>query len=150
MWIVSLALRRPYTFVVLALVIILLMPLAVVRTPVDIFPDINIPVISVIWFYGGFAPAEMAQRIVTNSERGMTVTVNNIEHIESQSVSGIGVIKVFFSAASQHSDGAGAGNCHRADHGALPASRHQPAAGDHLQRVHHTDCAAWHQQQDAA
>jgi multidrug efflux pump subunit AcrB len=96
MWIVALALRRPYTFVVMALVIILLMPLAVVRTPVDIFPDINIPVVSVVWNYTGFAPQDMADRIVTNSERGMTVTVNNIEHIESQSLNGVGVIKIFF------------------------------------------------------
>src|SRR5580658_3792992 len=96
MWIVALALRRPYTFVVMALVIILLMPLAVVRTPVDIFPDINIPVVSVVWNYTGFAPQDMADRIITNSERGMTVTVNNIEHIESQSVNGVGVIKIFF------------------------------------------------------
>jgi multidrug efflux pump subunit AcrB len=96
MWIVALALRRPYTFVVMALVIILLMPLVVYRTPIDIFPDINIPVISVVWNYTGFAPEDMANRIVTNAERGMTVTVNNIEHIESQSVNGVGVIKVFF------------------------------------------------------
>ena len=96
MWIVALALRRPYTFVVMALVIILLMPLAVVRTPVDIFPDINIPVVSVVWNYTGFAPQDMADRIITNSERGMTVTVNNIEHIESQSLNGVGVIKIFF------------------------------------------------------
>ena len=96
MWIVALALRRPYTFVVMALVIILLMPLVVARTPVDIFPDINIPVVSVVWNYTGFAPQDMADRIITNSERGMTVTVNNIEHIESQSVNGIGVIKIFF------------------------------------------------------
>ena len=96
MWIVALALRRPYTFVVMALVIILLMPLVIMRTPVDIFPDINIPVISVIWNFAGFAPTDMADRIITNSERGMTVTVNNIEHIESQSVNGVGVIKVFF------------------------------------------------------
>jgi multidrug efflux pump subunit AcrB len=96
MWIVALALRRPYTFIVMALVIILLMPLAVVNTPVDIFPDINIPVISVIWFYGGFSPQEMADRIVSNSERITTITVSNIEHIESQSVYGIGVIKVYF------------------------------------------------------
>ncbi len=80
----------------MALVIILLMPLAILRTPVDIFPDINIPVISVVWNFAGFAPQDMADRIVTNSERGMTVTVNNIEHIESQSVNGVGVIKVFF------------------------------------------------------
>ncbi|MGB8886086.1 MAG: efflux RND transporter permease subunit [Candidatus Korobacteraceae bacterium] len=96
MWIVALALRRPYTFVVMAIVIILLMPLAVLRTPIDIFPDINIPVISVVWNFTGFAPSDMADRIITNSERGMTVTVNNIEHIESQSVNGVGVIKVFF------------------------------------------------------
>ena len=96
MWIVALALRRPYTFVVMALVIILLMPLVILRTPIDIFPDINIPVISVVWNFTGFAPQDMADRIITNSERGMTVTVNNIEHIESQSVNGVGVIKVFF------------------------------------------------------
>ena len=96
MWIVALALRRPYTFVVMAIVIILLMPLAIVRTPVDIFPDINIPVISVIWFYGGFAPSDMADRIVSNSERITTITVSDIQHIESQSVNGIGVIKVYF------------------------------------------------------
>jgi len=96
MWIVALALRRPYTFVVMAVVIILLMIVAVQRTPVDIFPDINIPVISVVWRYDGFAPSEMADRIVTNSERAIEITVNDIEHIESQSVNGVGVIKIFF------------------------------------------------------
>ncbi len=96
MWIVALALRRPYTFVVMALVIILLMPLAVLRTPVDIFPDINIPVVSVLWNFTGFAPQEMADRIVSNSERIATVTVNNIEHMESQSVYGFGVVKIYF------------------------------------------------------
>ena len=80
----------------MALVIILLMPLAVVRTPVDIFPDINIPVVSVLWNFTGFAPQEMADRIVSNAERITTVTVNNIEHIESQSVYGFGVIKIYF------------------------------------------------------
>ncbi|HEY4899532.1 MAG TPA: efflux RND transporter permease subunit [Terriglobales bacterium] len=96
MWIVALALRRPYTFVVMALVLLILTPIVILRTPVDIFPDINIPVISVVWFYGGFAPSEMADRIVTNSERGITITVNDIDHIESQSVNGMGVIKIFF------------------------------------------------------
>ena len=96
MWIVALALRRPYTFVVMALVIIILTPIVLLRTPVDIFPDINIPVISVVWNYAGFAPSEMADRIVTNSERATTITVNDIEHIESQSVNGVGVIKIFF------------------------------------------------------
>ena len=96
MWIVALALRRPYTFVVMAIVIILLTGLVTYRMPVDVLPDINIPVISVVWNYVGLAPDEMADRIVTNSERGLTITVNDIEHIESQSLNGIGVIKIFF------------------------------------------------------
>jgi len=96
MWIVALALRRPYTFVVMALLIIILTPITILRTPVDIFPEINIPVVSVIWFYGGLSPTEMANRIVTNSERGMTVTVNDIEHQESQSLNGLAVMKIFF------------------------------------------------------
>ena len=96
MWIVALALRRPYTFIVMALVILLLTPLVVYRTPTDIFPDINIPVISVVWNYAGLAPREMCDRVVTNAERGITITVNDIEHIESQSLNGVGVIKVFF------------------------------------------------------
>jgi len=96
MWIVALALRRPYTFVVMALLIVILTPVTILRTPVDIFPDINIPVVSVVWNYTGLSPSEMADRIVTNSERGFTVTVNDIEHQESQSLNGIAVIKIFF------------------------------------------------------
>ena len=96
MWIVALALRRPYTFVVMALVIIILFVVTVISTPVDIFPDIDIPVVSVVWFYTGMSPSDMADRIVANSERGITTTVNDIEHMESQSVYGLGVIKVFF------------------------------------------------------
>jgi CzcA family heavy metal efflux pump len=96
MWIVALALRRPYTFIVMALVIILLTPITILRTPTDIFPEINIPVVSVVWFYTGMSPQDMADRIVANSERGITTTVNDIEHMESQSVYGLGVIKVFF------------------------------------------------------
>jgi CzcA family heavy metal efflux pump len=96
MWIVALALRRPYTFVVMALVLILLTPLVILRMPIDVLPDINIPVVSVVWFYGGLSPSDMSDRIVTNSERGLSITVNDIEHIESQSLAGIGVIKIFF------------------------------------------------------
>ncbi|MGO9168874.1 MAG: efflux RND transporter permease subunit [Candidatus Sulfotelmatobacter sp.] len=96
MWIVALALRRPYTFIVMALVIIILTPVTILRTATDIFPDIDIPVVSVVWFYTGMSPQDMADRIVTNSERGITTTVNDIEHMESQSVYGLGVIKVFF------------------------------------------------------
>ncbi|HVM92164.1 MAG TPA: efflux RND transporter permease subunit [Terriglobales bacterium] len=96
MWIVALALRRPYTFVVMALLIIILTPITILRTPVDIFPDINIPVIAVIWSYDGMDATEMANRIVSNSERGFTVTVNDIEHQESTSLNGKAVIKIFF------------------------------------------------------
>jgi CzcA family heavy metal efflux pump len=96
MWIVRLALRRPYTFVVMALAIILLFPVVLLRTPVDIFPDINIPVISLVWTYNGLQPQEMEQRITSNVERGLQTLVNDVEHIESQSFNGIAVIKVFF------------------------------------------------------
>ncbi|MFZ0319324.1 MAG: efflux RND transporter permease subunit [Candidatus Sulfotelmatobacter sp.] len=96
MWIVALALRRPYTFIVMAVVILLLTPITLWLTPTDIFPNIDIPVVSVVWFYTGMSPLDMADRIVANSERGITTTVNDIEHTESQSVNGLGVIKVFF------------------------------------------------------
>src|SRR5947209_16229837 len=95
MWIVQLALRRPYTFVVLAIVIVFLGVLSIITTPTDVFPNINIPVVSIIWNYGGLNAEEISSRIVTNSERSMTTTVDNIEHIESQSVNGISVIKLF-------------------------------------------------------
>src|SRR5262249_23582450 len=96
MWIVRLALRRPYTFVVLALLLLLLAPIVIRRMPTDIFPNIDIPVVSVIWNYGGLSAQEMAYRIVTPFERGLTTTVNDIEHIESQTLSGISVVKIFF------------------------------------------------------
>ena len=95
MWIVALALRRPYTFVVMALLILVLTPITILRTPTDIFPNIDIPVVSVIWFYSGMSPQDMADRIVANSERSISTTVNDIEHTESQSVNGLGVIKVY-------------------------------------------------------
>jgi CzcA family heavy metal efflux pump len=96
MWIVRLALKRPYTFVVMALVIVILGVLATFRMPTDIFPDINIPVASVIWSYGGISPEEMAEVITIRSERAFTTGVNDIEHMESQSLPGIAVIKIFF------------------------------------------------------
>jgi multidrug efflux pump subunit AcrB len=95
MWIVRLALQRPYTFVVLAILILILGALAIVRTPTDIFPNINIPVVSIIWSYNGLVPEDMADRIVSITERALTTTVDNIEHIESQSLYGIAVVKVF-------------------------------------------------------
>src|SRR5215469_4069372 len=96
MWIVALALRRPYTFVVMALLILILSPIVIDRTPTDVFPNIDIPVISVVWNYTGLAPQEMANRITTLTERGLTTLVNDIEHIESQSLNGIAVVKIFF------------------------------------------------------
>ena len=96
MWIVRLALRRPYTFVVAALLLLLLTPFVITKTPTDIFPAINIPVVSVIWNYTGLPADQIAQRIVYGEERALTTTVDNIEHIESTSYDSFGVIKVFF------------------------------------------------------
>ncbi|HTS18077.1 MAG TPA: efflux RND transporter permease subunit [Verrucomicrobiae bacterium] len=95
MWIVRLALRRPYTFVVAALLLLLLTPFVLLRTPTDIFPSINIPVVSVIWQYNGLSAQDMERRIMYNCERPLTTTVNDIEHIESTAYNGISVIKVF-------------------------------------------------------
>ncbi|MGA9966153.1 MAG: efflux RND transporter permease subunit [Terriglobales bacterium] len=95
MWIVRLALRRPYTFVVMAILILAMGAISIYRTPTDIFPNINIPVISVIWNYNGLIPKDMADRIVSITERNLTTIVDNIEHIESQSLYGIAVVKVF-------------------------------------------------------
>ncbi len=96
MWIVRLALRRPYTFVVFALLILILGVYSIESMPTDIFPNIDIPVVTVVWQYAGLSPDQIAQRIITNAERGMTTTVNDIDHIESQSLVGEGIIKVYF------------------------------------------------------
>src|SRR3954470_17497214 len=96
MWIVRIALNRPYTFVVLALLILMVGPLTIARTPTDIFPNINIPVVTIVWNYGGLSADEMSNRIVSIYERNLTTTVNDIEHVESQSLRGIAVVKVFF------------------------------------------------------
>ncbi len=96
MWIVRLALRRPYTFVVVAMLIAILGVTAIISMPVDIFPYIDIPVVSVLWTYTGLSPEEMEKRMVTIFERAMTTTVNDIEHIESQSYTGVSVTRVYF------------------------------------------------------
>jgi multidrug efflux pump subunit AcrB len=96
MWIVRLALRRPYTFVVMALAIALLGGAAIYTMPVDIFPYIDIPVVSVIWTYQGISPEEMEKRVVTVFERALTTTVNDVEHIESQSFNGVSVVRIYF------------------------------------------------------
>src|SRR5882724_12395243 len=96
MWIVRLALRRPYTFVVLSLLLFVIGPIVMLRTPVDIFPEIDIPVVSVIWNYAGLSPEQLGDRIVLPFERNLTTTVNDIEHTESQTVNGVSVVKIFF------------------------------------------------------
>jgi multidrug efflux pump subunit AcrB len=96
MWIIRLALKRPYTFVVAALLLLLITPFVVLRTPTDIFPSINIPVVSVIWSFTGLPADQISQRMVFSEERALTTTVNNVEHIESTSYDSMGVIKVFF------------------------------------------------------
>jgi multidrug efflux pump subunit AcrB len=96
MWIVRLALRRPYTFAVFALLLLILGPLSILNTPVDIFPNINIPVVSIVWQYNGLSAVDMANRIVTQTERTLTTTVDNIDHLESQSLVGVAVVKVYF------------------------------------------------------
>jgi len=95
-WLVRIALKRPYTFVVLALLILIFGPLAALKSPTDIFPDIRIPVISAVWSYTGLQPEDMAGRIVYYYERSLSSTVNDIEHIESQSLPGYGIVKIYF------------------------------------------------------
>ncbi len=93
---IQLALRRPYTFIVMAMLIVLATPFALMKMPTDILPEINIPVISIIWSYNGLSAQEMGQRITATNERSLTTTVSDIEHIESQTLPGIAIIKVFF------------------------------------------------------
>src|SRR6266850_159289 len=95
MWIVRVALHRPYTFIVLALLILILSPVVILRTPTDIFPNIDIPVIAVAWQFTGLNPEEMEGRITTQYERILTTTVDNIEHIESTTVNGQAMVKIF-------------------------------------------------------
>src|SRR3954462_386704 len=93
---VRIALSRPYTFVVLALLLLIIGPLAALRTPTDIFPDIRIPVIGVVWNYTGLPPDQMSGRIILPFQRALTTTVNDIEHIVANSYNGIGIVKIFF------------------------------------------------------
>uniref|UniRef100_UPI003FA7744D efflux RND transporter permease subunit n=1 Tax=Salmonella enterica TaxID=28901 RepID=UPI003FA7744D len=105
MWIVQLALRRPYTFIVAALLIVLATPFVLRSTPVDVFPEVDIPVVSIVMSYNGLSAREMSERIILPIERGLTNAVSDIEHVESQTLAGLGVIKVFF---QPHVDGADA------------------------------------------
>src|SRR5215467_8953540 len=95
MWLIRTALRRPYTFVVMALLIAIGGALSIQKTPTDIFPSIDIPVVSVIWNYQGLQPEEMEKRIVSNFERFLTTIVSDIEHVESQTLTGVAVVKMY-------------------------------------------------------
>ena len=95
-WIVRVALERPLTFIVLALLILIMGPLAAISMPTDIFPAINIPVVAVVFQYGGLQASEISGRIITPFQRLMSTTVDNIEHIESQSLPGAGIVKIYF------------------------------------------------------
>src|SRR6201998_2371022 len=95
MWIVRIALSRPYPFIVMALLILILSPVVILRTPTDIFPSINIPVVAVAWTYSGLNPVEMEGRVTTVYERALTTTVDNIEHIESTTVNGTSIVKIY-------------------------------------------------------
>lgn len=95
MWIVRLALNRPYTFIVLSLLILLLSPAVILRTPTDIFPNINIPVIAVAWTYTGLNPEDIEARLTTPYEKGLTTLVDNIQHIESTSYNGVSMLKIY-------------------------------------------------------
>jgi multidrug efflux pump subunit AcrB len=129
MWIVQLALRRPYTFVVAALLLILVTPFILMRTPTDIFPSINIPVISIVWQYTGLDAHQMEQRITYTHERSLSVTVNNIEHTESTSYNGISVVKVFLQPGAS-----------------VDAARNHPALDHTIQRFVRADHAVQLQQ----
>jgi multidrug efflux pump subunit AcrB len=139
--IVKIALRRPYTFVVMALLILIFGVSSALRTPTDIFPNINIPVISVVFSYTGLSPDDMSGRIVTFYERSLTTSVNDIEHIESQSIPNYGIIKIFFQPTVNI-------NAALAQVSAMSqtvlkhAGRHHPAADPQLQRLQRADPAA--------
>jgi multidrug efflux pump subunit AcrB len=141
MWIVRLALRRPYTFVVVAILVLILGVFTIFKTPTDIFPDIDIPVISVVFNYSGMSAEDMEKHIVTGFERILTTTVNDVEHTESQSLYGIATSRST-SSPGQDRDRPRPGNRHLPDGAALDAAGDPAAAGDPVQRLERADPAA--------
>ena len=140
--IVRLALSRPLTPFVLAILILIFGPLAALNTPTDIFPDIRIPVIAVVWTYRGLSPDDMAGRVIYYYERQLSSTVNDIEHIESQSLPGIGIVKIFFQPGVDIRTATAQVTSHLADGAEADAARHHPAADPQLQRLDRADPAA--------
>ena len=130
MWIVKIALNRPYTFIVLALLILILSPVVILRTPTDIFPNINIPVIAVAWQYTGLNPEEMEGRLTSVYERVLTTTVDNIEHIESTTVNGQAIVKIYLQPGGEPGHRECAGDRHFANCPASTSAGHF-ASPDH-------------------
>ena len=141
MWIVKLALHRPYTFIVLAVLLFILGPLAIMRTPTDIFPNIDIPVVSIVWSYSGFSAEDMAHRITSNYERALTSDVDDIEHIESQSLNGVSVVKIFFHPGADINRAIAEAAVELRIDSARAAARHAAAQHHHVQRVDRADPA---------
>ena len=140
--IVKVALNRPLTFIVMAILIAIVGSLAALRTPVDIFPNIRIPVIAAAWKYSGLPPEDMAGRIISPYERVLTTTVNDIDHIESQSLPGHRHRQDLFPARCRHPHRHRAGHLGLADRAQPDAAGHDPAADPELQRVDRADPAA--------
>ena len=132
MWIVKVALDRPYTFVVLALLILMVSPLVILRTPTDVFPNIDIPVIAVVWTYSGLNAEQMEGRITSLFERNLTTTINNIEHIESFTVGGRGIIKVFLQPGASLDAAIAEIDLQSADGGPADAAWHHAAVSADL------------------
>ena len=137
MWIIRLALSRPYTFVVAALLLLLVTPFVLMRTPTDVLPEINIPVVSIIWNFTGLSAKDIEQRMVYTEERVLTTTVNDIQHIESTSYDGIGIIKVYFQPTRNDFNGRRPNHRHFANDPATAATR-DDAASDHSGTAHPT------------
>ena len=140
--IVRLALRRPYTFIVMAILIVIFGVLAALRTPTDIFPDIRIPVIAAVWTYRGLSPDDMAGRVIYYYERQLSTAVNDIDHIESQSLPGVGIVKIFFHPAVDIRTATAQVDIAVPDRAQADAARHHAAADPELQRLDGSDPAA--------
>ena len=141
MWIVDLALRRPLTFIVLAIFILITGVLCIIRTPKDIFPNIDIPVVSIIFNYAGMSPDQVEAHITSPYERVLTTTVDDIQHIESQSLYGIVVIKVFLQPTASLPEGRRANHGDFADHSQAVARRNDPPVGNKLHGFERSGCS---------
>ena len=139
MWIVRVALDRPYTFIVLALLILIVSPVVIARTPTDIFPAINIPVIAVAWQYAGLNTEELEGRITTSYERVLTTTVDNIQRIESTTVNGQAIIKVYLQPNARLDTANAQITADLPDRAAPVPARDRTAADHQLQRVQRAD-----------